>query len=941
MTIQRLLLTATLFLYFTRLCAGNDFFLSKADTLNPPACTASPDITVSCEQYDPSLFAYPGITSQSSSVVSVSVQTDYSQFDTFCLRGRVTRTFTVSDSTGVTGSCTQHIDVNYLQDYFIRFPNDVIVTSCNTGPSYGEPVFYGEDCELLAVSSEDLITSVVPDACYRIQRQWTIINWCTFNPALPLIEVPNPAPNAIANHPANLPGPTVSSIQTPGDPWRSTIVKINPTDAAPTNFSVFYDANANGYKYTQLIKVADSQDPEITSAPVGEQQVNDVSTNQAQLWNEIYWWDNVNSTHDLCEAEADISIQATDACGDVNISFQLLLDLDGDGVMETRINSNELGAAGLGWNNVPYGNVTGTAQNRQFDGRPVWSTDKWGFALQQIKDSTTTTARLRFNTSGNPDIFVSPVLPHGIHKIKWVVDDACGNATYREYVIHVRDSKAPAVVCLNNLSVNIMPTDLIQLWATDFLWYGEDNCTPASALRYGARKAGAGTGFPVDGNGNPQTSVVFNCAELGNQAVELWCIDNAGNADFCQSNVLIQDNNGNCNMDSSELGGYVYTVSGDLVEEFQITITPATPFVPPFMFFDLFDGYYEIPASAPLFPIINSLRVAPQKDDNPLNGVSTYDLVLIKDYIDGNLPLSPYQMIAADANNSGTITTFDIVELRNLILGIYTELPNNTSWRFIPAGYVFPQPNPFKFPVPGSVSIGDIRNYKNGGDFIGVKIGDINGSAIGETADGRESGHADLRVISERSEGDLVSLKLSFGQPVAGSQFELQFDGLELLEAASAGNISQDNLYINIPGNTLSVVTESAENLEITLKCRQTKTGSLPEMVTFCTRRLQPEVYIGKQAYPLSLSFPEITGFELYQNRPNPFSEETAVPFNMEAAGEATLRVFDINGKLLLVRTGACMKGMNQFTVAGLPQGVMYYEVEAGQRKSVGKMVKM
>jgi len=65
------------------------------------------------------------------------------------------------------------------------------------------------------------------------------------------------------------------------------------------------------------------------------------------------------------------------------------------------------------------------------------------------------------------------------------------------------------------------------------------------------------------------------------------------------------------------------------------------------------------------------------------------------------------------------------------------------------------------------------------------------------------------------------------------------------------------------------------------------------------------------------------------------------VPFNMEAAGEATLRVFDINGKLLLVRTGACMKGMNQFTVAGLPQGVMYYEVEAGQRKSVGKMVKM
>lgn len=941
MTVQRLLLTATLFLFFTRLCAGNGSFLSKADTLNPPACTASPDITVSCGQYDPSLFAYPGITSQSSSVVSVSVQTDYSQFDTFCLRGRVTRTFTVSDSAGVTGSCTQHIDVNYLQDYFIRFPNDVIVTSCNMGPSYGEPVFYGEDCELLAVSSEDLITSVVPDACYRIQRQWTIINWCTFDPALPLIEVPNPAPNAIASHPANLPGPTVSSIQTPGDPWRSTIVKINPTDAAPTDFSVFYDANANGYKYTQLIRVADSQDPEITSAPVGEQQVNDVSANQAQLWNEIYWWDNVNSTHDLCEAEADISIQATDACGDVNIGFQLFLDLDGDGVMETRINSNELGASGLGWNNVPYGNVTGTAQNRQFDGRPVWSTEKWGFALQQIKDSTTTTARLRFNTSGNPDVYVNPVLPHGIHKIKWVVDDACGNATYREYIIHVRDSKAPAVVCLNNLSVNIMPTDLIQLWATDFLWYGEDNCTPDYALRYGVRKAGTGTGFPVDGNGNPQTSVVFNCAELGNQAVELWCIDNAGNADFCQANLLVQDNNGNCNMSSSGLGGDVYTVSGDPIQEFQISLTSATPFVPPFVLFDLFDGNYEIPAST---PTVNSMRVAPLKDNYPLNGVSTYDLVLIKDYIDGNQPFSPYQMIAADANNSGTITTFDIVELRNLILGIYMELPNNTSWRFIPAGYVFPQPNPFKFPVPGSISVGDISASKNGGDFIGVKIGDINGSAVGGSADGqsdREDDSAELRVISEQRDGDLVTLKLSPGQLVSGCQFELQFDGMELLEAVAGGNVSQDNLYLNSRDNTLSVVTESAENLEVTLKCRQTKDARLPEMVSLCTRRLQPEVYTGKQTRALSLSFPEITGFELYQNRPNPFSEETVIPFNMEAAGEATLRIFDISGKLLLTRTAACGKGMNQFTVSGLPQGVMYCEVAAGQHKSTRKMIKI
>jgi hypothetical protein len=72
--------------------------------------------------------------------------------------------------------------------------------------------------------------------------------------------------------------------------------------------------------------------------------------------------------------------------------------------------------------------------------------------------------------------------------------------------------------------------------------------------------------------------------------------------------------------------------------------------------------------------------ITPVKDDNPLNGVTTYDLVLMSKHILGIEPLgSPYKMIAADANKSNSITTFDIVELRKLILGIYkncqTTLP--------------------------------------------------------------------------------------------------------------------------------------------------------------------------------------------------------------------------------------------------------------------------
>ena len=61
--------------------------------------------------------------------------------------------------------------------------------------------------------------------------------------------------------------------------------------------------------------------------------------------------------------------------------------------------------------------------------------------------------------------------------------------------------------------------------------------------------------------------------------------------------------------------------------------------------------------------------VTPEKDINYLNGVTTFDLVLISQHILGtNLFDSPYKWIAADANKSNSITTLDIVKLRALIL---------------------------------------------------------------------------------------------------------------------------------------------------------------------------------------------------------------------------------------------------------------------------------
>ena len=64
-----------------------------------------------------------------------------------------------------------------------------------------------------------------------------------------------------------------------------------------------------------------------------------------------------------------------------------------------------------------------------------------------------------------------------------------------------------------------------------------------------------------------------------------------------------------------------------------------------------------------------------------------------------------------------------------MILSIDTEFQNNTSWRFVDAAYLFPNAaNPWFEEFPEVVNINDLPSTGiSGADFVGVKIGDVNG----------------------------------------------------------------------------------------------------------------------------------------------------------------------------------------------------------------------
>jgi hypothetical protein len=922
-----------------------------------PSCSAPANVTVNCENFDPSLWAY-GVASATDNCCldTLIASASYSQFDTVCNRGTITRTFRALDCAGNSSTCTQRVFVNYLQDYYLKFPDDALVNSCDGTGVFGEPIFFGEDCELLGVTFIDQIFTVVPDACFKIERTWRIINWCTFNPNLPFIEVPNPSPNAISNHASNLPGPTVSACGTL-PPWKSTVVKINPSDPA-TDYCTFWDAAANGYQYKQIIKITDGQAPTGTFAVPSCDNQNWTTPNNNALWNETHWWDNPLQSHDLCEEPTDLCITASDACSgsNVNIEYLLFLDLDGNGTMETVINSVSTGIAGLGWNNVPYDNVNtpnfsgGTP--RSFDSRPLPANLKYGFAIQETVLGNNKTACVRWNTQQQQSTYTVPELPHGTHKIKWFITDGCGNNKEYEYTFTVKDCKPPTVVCINGLSANIMPSAMIELWASDFLQYTEDNCTP-NPISIGVRKCGTGTGFPLNATGTPQSSVIFDCTELGTQCVELWAMDAAGNADFCETYVIVQDNLGNCpSADHINVAGALKTEVADGVEEGTVSIQGTSTFAPPYAYFDLSDstGVYGVVNSVPLAA---TFVIAPEKDDNPLNGVTTYDLVLISKHILGLEPLdSPYKMIAADANKSGSITTFDIVETRKLILGIYTELPNNTSWRFVDKAFVFPNANnPFQTTFPETISVADAMATQANKDFVGVKVGDVNNTAVANAlmqAEDRSFGDAFFDIEDQNVyAGQTIEVTFRAAQPLKGYQFTILLNDLEMIGQTTNEQVTANNFGKFDGATTVSI--DGAQTFTLTFLAA--KTGKLSEMLSVSGAITRAEAYPAQGGGRLGIAFRfkdalgtsvRALGFELYQNQPNPFVNKTNIGFYLPEATEAALSIYDEAGRLVYQQKGQFAKGEHSISLDRAlinSNGLLYYKLETETATATRKMI--
>ncbi|MFZ4544943.1 MAG: hypothetical protein ACOYOA_12895, partial [Saprospiraceae bacterium] len=121
-------------------------------------------------------------------------------------------------------------------------------------------------------------------------------------------------------------------------------------------------------------------------------------------------------------------------------------------------------------------------------------------------------------------------------------------------------------------------------------------------------------------------------------------------------------------------------------------------------------------------PYITSISITPKLDSSPKDGLSAADVVLIQKHILSVAQLNePWKLIAADANNSGTISVADIVDIRKLILSVISALPKSPSWRF-----VIKNASPAPIFKDGKATYLSNGNPNYSIEFQGIKIGDVN-----------------------------------------------------------------------------------------------------------------------------------------------------------------------------------------------------------------------
>ncbi len=520
-------------------------------------------------------------------------------------------------------------------------------------------------------------------------------------------------------------------------------------------------------------------------------------------------------------------------------------------------------------------------------------------------------------------------LSDGTHQVIWKAKDGCGNLgqCVQDVTVGGADNEAPQLD-INSITVSNQ-ANTVTGFITAF-----DNCEDEANLIYNwtvILGTGVSSTSTLTGTGNTLTTIDYT----GSGVITVQFIVSDG----VNSAMLVNQDFNVSSPQTAIISGAISDAAGQMVESVHVDAGIGAT--------DMTDdnGAYEF---SPV-ETNQDYSIEPTKNDDPRNGLTTLDLVLMARHIIGLQPLTtPYKLIAADVTNDELIDAFDLLELQKLLIWNISEFTNNSSWRFVDAAYNFPNPsNPWATGFPETYDINGLNANMLGLDFTAVKIGDLNGDAVANTL-----APAQLRTVNgiytieiqdqTLAKNEVTTIDFVASEAAAFNGLQMTLDlGQMNIEDYAAGLLNVDALtlvngqYVVSIAAAKPVMVEKGDVL-FSLNVASKNVTNIAAELQMNNNLLTSEVYAGENNLEIFdaaiqiVSDAPITDV-LYQNRPNPFKQNTTIGFYLTNGGEANLSIYDVSGRRVYSVEGTYDAGYNQIEISANDfegQGVMYYQLD-------------
>ena len=517
-----------------------------------------------------------------------------------------------------------------------------------------------------------------------------------------------------------------------------------------------------------------------------------------------------------------------------------------------------------------------------------------------------------YANSSNED--ASGFYPNGVHHIEYTAFDNCGNSSTCTQVVEVRDGLSPSIICQNGLVIEMAANGVVTVDPSLLIVSVSDNCTSIDDLSIQL---------------SPNT---FTCDDIGFQNVALTVTDLEGNESVCNSIIEVQDNMFSCSPPEVDVTGRILNLHGDPVEGVEVAANGVY-----FATTD-FNGNYTLEN----LPAGDNYIVTPLDQALNLKGLSTFDLVLISAHILQTRTFTDtYSLIAVDVDDSNSISVFDLIGIRQVILERVTNYTSDIAWKYIDANFSFTNSlNPFIDNYPLSLNYNQLNDDVINADFVAVKLGDVDGSGTNlnsEEVTERSSQAVNLSLQNKSLQGgkiEEVEFSLEDQFKFYGLQFELAIDSdLADFESLSVGNqldINSDNFIYDSLSNSIkfswntkiSPVEIQGMETVFKLKVKLKRDCKVKNIVSFEKYALRSEIYDDQyQQFDLALKFMEdkdVGQFDtlveeviMEQNYPNPVTTSTSIEIKSSKNSKASLLFVNTDGKIVLEKFVSLTTGVN------------------------------